>query len=219
MKREEQYRYGVFPPKDPIPQWIRDRVAELEDQVEQLPEWTLMEAEQIICRLRDNALPKLRATELLHWSDERGSDGLLRHTQQRVDADPTNQQDYWDAMWTIRHYLDDERAFEKLMPAYADALEVQARHRELGWPDAWTSDMCALWTEVQGTTASARAWASAQWSPADVLTQPIALHGRPMTLLERVTTQRVPHRDEHHFTPVRKSRTMCVHNHAPRGTR
>ena len=210
MKKEEQYRYCLFPQADPIPTWVKEAVSYALSDHDAQPDAVIAATENLIRRLHANALANLRAHELLGWSTDSGNQGLLQHTEQLVNNDPENAANYWCAMWTIRHNHDDEAALEQSLPAYADALEEQAVHREQGWPRTWATALAETWTKAEGTNASARAWARAGWKPEDVLLMPsIKLDGRALSLKERVTTLRVPLRDDAQYPHVYVTRHTC----------
>lgn len=219
MKREEQYRYGLFVQADPIPQWVRDGVAEAKAQAPHAPRDVIKESETLIGKLHHNALNRLKALEFLGWSEDRGLDGLLQHTQRLADTDSTLAADYWTAMWTIRHGFEDEQQLEQILPAYADALEEVQVQAELGWPAEWPKSMCAIWTAADGTPSTARAWAKAGWDAEEVLTYDLKLNGRNLSLRERVTALRPPIHDTNHFESAHITQCMCAPTSASRGNR
>lgn len=100
---------------------------------------------------------------------------LKRLVEQRPE-DKDLEADLWSAYWTIQDW--DSSGAEAGHRAHLDSLrqelgraeEAESLAVEQGWPRTWPPHLLPVWLQHGGTVESAREWADAGWSPAEILT-------------------------------------------------
>ncbi len=191
MNKEQQYRTGIFPMPDPVPQWVRDAVSQI--AVEHDEHADVLQAQRecmrTICSLNADVAAALQVL-----GRPGGDVGLRALTQSLADADPLQAAQYWEAMWTVQHARNLEDDYRKRLAGHANTLERHQRYRDRGWPYDWHPDFCRLWRQAGGNALTASAWARRGWTPVEALTAPVSQGGRALTLDMRVREFNPPSR-------------------------
>ncbi len=207
MNKEQQYRTGRMAEVDPIPAWVQAKVAKIVTKRDNA--FDVMGAARTVMTAMTSERGRVNAARaLLNITAETPVDGLLAITQACVNADPTHEAEYWEAMWTVRAPAQATAEYRGLLRPLARALEIRQQFREAGWPEAWHHKFCELWRELNGTPESARAWDRAGWSPEAALTERVMVHGRNASVDLRVTLLHPP------VCEVPARSTRCMHRGA-----
>lgn len=192
MNRELQYRTGRFPEVDPIPSWLKEEVANLSRQEQS---WRRAYAKTRIAELRvamaQHEAAAAEASAFLEWDGGQAKGGLLKHVEALIARDPEREPLYWAAMWQLKKLNSMQEEYQRWLPAYSDALEVEATSREQGWPSSWPIEFCGLWRQLGGTPSAAKAWDRAGWEPTEVLAREELQSMGRMELSQRLTALRI----------------------------
>ena len=142
----------------------------------------------------DREVARRAAAERLGVPIDSPRQAVFRRVETLAAEDPENSSDYWYAAYDLVPPLVDgpESALEVVRQTETALGALETQLRQFNWPPSWDERLCRLWVRVGGTSASAYAWASAGWSPVDVLTE-LEIPGFPESSLEsRVTATEVP---------------------------
>lgn len=110
-----------------------------------------------------------------------GERHVLRKVRALVEQDPNNadrEADLWSAYWVIHEW--DTQGGDDGRDTYLAELQKLLRQteseagnaKEAGWPEPWPAPLMQVWLKHGGSIESARSWAAAGWTAAEVLTSP-----------------------------------------------
>lgn len=184
MNLEHQYRRGIFPKEEPVPDWLAEKVHEVGHA-----DWPLSSATEQMHGLLARAAAARTAVadaQRLLGIDETFTGSVLARAEACIAADPAHQADYWGAMWKIRNAGEALAEYERNLAWYARELERAMLHREQGWPASWSRKLSAVWQELGGSPFTARAWARAGWDAYEALLAEVKTDKGWMTIGNRV---------------------------------
>ena len=192
MNREQQYRTGRFPAVDPIPTWLREEVAQVSrDEQSYWRAYAKRRIGELLAHIEEHKQLSEQARAFLNWGGGQSNKGLLKHVEGLIAQDAEQEPLYWAAMWQLKKVNAMQEEYERWLPVYSDALELEAASREQGWPESWPVEFCKLWQRIGGTPHSAKAWDRAGWPVTEVLTRAELQSMGRLSLADRLVALRI----------------------------